>query len=126
MALCPRVRGLGSKNKPEAHKALDGFRRRAPPEFAGRLAGWYTQVGALDEAHAILNRTLDEHVRNDWPGLVFTPTYTLGPSWFPEMRPFRRDPRFQQFVTRFKLIDYWKQYGPPDECDLRGDTLACR
>jgi hypothetical protein len=42
------------------------------------------------------------------------------------MRPFRKDARFQSFVKRLKLVEYWKQYGPPDECDLRGDTLVCR
>jgi len=46
--------------------------------------------------------------------------------WMPEMRPFRLDPRFQAFVTRLKLFDYWKQYGPPDDCELAGERLVCR
>lgn len=34
-----------------------------------------------------------------------------------EMAHFRQDPRFQAFVTRLGLMDYWKQHGPPDDCD---------
>jgi tetratricopeptide (TPR) repeat protein len=108
---------------PEARKALDAFARRLPPDIASR-PGWlfqsYTLIGALDEAYAVVDRALDEHVRDGWIGA--TPVIT----WLPEMRPLRRDARFQQLVTRFKLIDYWKQYGPPDDCDLQGDRLVCR
>jgi hypothetical protein len=42
------------------------------------------------------------------------------------MRPFRKDPRFQALVTRIGLIDYWKKYGPPDDCDLSDGKLTCR
>ena len=45
--------------------------------------------------------------------------------WRPEMRPFRQDARFQAFVTRVKLPDYWMQYGPPDACELRDGKLTC-
>jgi hypothetical protein len=42
------------------------------------------------------------------------------------MRPFRRDPRFQALVMKLKMIDYWKQYGPADGCDLKDRQLICR
>jgi TolB-like protein len=71
---------------------------------------------ALDEMYGYANR-IDEH-------------HSLGPfpveMWLPEMRQFRRDARFQRLVTRLGLIDYWRQYGPPDDCDLHGDVLVCR
>jgi hypothetical protein len=41
------------------------------------------------------------------------------------MRPFRNDLRFQAFVTRLKLPDYWRVYGPPDGCDFRDGILTC-
>jgi tetratricopeptide (TPR) repeat protein len=107
---------------PEARNALDGFTRRLPPDSVSNLLLFmYTQVGAFDKAYAMANRALDARSRNyQW--------VDLGPFvlWTPEMRPFRRDVRFQQLVTRLKLIDYWKQYGSPDDCDLRGATLTCR
>jgi len=28
--------------------------------------------------------------------------------------------------ARLGLMDYWKQYGPADDCGLRDDRLICR
>jgi hypothetical protein len=47
-------------------------------------------------------------------------------AWTPEYRPFRQDPRFQALVTRLGLMEYWQQYGPPDDCDLKDGKLTCR
>jgi hypothetical protein len=44
----------------------------------------------------------------------------------PETRSLRRDPRFPALVARMRFIDYWKQYGPPDDCELAGEALVCR
>jgi TolB-like protein len=71
---------------------------------------------ALDELYGLSNRALDNRSAAPFPILW----------WSPEMRPFRRDARFQRLVSRLGLIDYWKQYGPPDDCDLHGDVLVCR
>jgi len=46
--------------------------------------------------------------------------------WRPETRSLRRDPRFQAIAARTNFTDYWKQYGPPDDCDLRGSALICQ
>ena len=56
---------------------------------------------------------------------VLTGAVHVGAYWLPEMRPFRRDLRFQAFVTRLGLMEYWKQYGPPDDCDLNDGKLTC-
>ncbi len=45
--------------------------------------------------------------------------------WIEEMRAYRRDARFQAFVERLGLVDYWSQYGPPDNCELRNGRLIC-
>jgi hypothetical protein len=45
--------------------------------------------------------------------------------WLPEMRPFHRDPRFQVFTERLGLMEYWKQFGPPDHFELRDGQLVC-
>jgi transcriptional activator of cad operon len=79
-----------------------------------------TMVGDLDGAYQLMGQLLDRRLAragsggDDWTEV-----------WRPEMRPFRRDPRFQAFVTRVKLPDYWMQYGPPDDCDLKDGVLAC-
>jgi hypothetical protein len=41
------------------------------------------------------------------------------------MRPFRRDRRFQVLAMRLKFIDYWKRFGPPDECVVQDATVTC-
>jgi hypothetical protein len=41
----------------------------------------------------------------------------------PEMIAFRRDARFQDFVRDLGLIDYWRERGPPEGCELKGERL---
>jgi len=96
--------------------------RRSEPDKQSVVAllMWPTLLGDLDAAFESANRVLDSDLREDTVGT------TWGFLWMPEMRPFRQDPRFQSLVTRLKLFDYWKQYGPPDDCDLHGDVLVCR
>jgi TolB-like protein len=77
------------------------------------------RLGAIDQAFDLANRMLDEYMRAGWNGGAW------GALWIPETRPLRTDPRFQALVARLKLVDYWKQYGPPDGCDLQGDSIAC-
>jgi TolB-like protein len=80
----------------------------------------FAMLGALDPAYELANPYLDEFARSGSGGGA-----AWSFLWLPEMRPFRKDPRFQEFVTRLNFIAYWKQYGPPDECDLPGDKLTC-
>ena len=80
---------------------------------------WYTMLGALDHAYDVANRALDQFKRSGFAGAHW------GGLWLPEMRPFRRDARFQTFATRLGLMDFWLQHGPPDNCELRGDKLIC-
>ena len=49
----------------------------------------------------------------------------LGLLWIPEAAEIRRDPRFGEIMKRVGLVDYWKQYGPPDDCRLDGEDLRC-
>jgi TolB-like protein/tetratricopeptide (TPR) repeat protein len=100
---------------------LDELRRTEPriQRREGELV-LSVMLGDLDLAFDIAKKSLDQDVQL---GTVGT---SWGFLWMPEMRPFRLDPRFQAFVTRLKLFDYWKQYGPPDDCSLVGDRLVCR
>jgi TolB-like protein len=100
---------------------LDELRRTEPriQHREGELV-LAVMLGDFDLAFDIVKADLDQDVQL---GTVGTSWSFL---WMPEMRPFRLDPRFQGFVTRLKLFDYWKQYGPPDECSLVGQRLVCR
>ncbi len=84
-----------------------------------RLILWRALLGDLDGAYRFLRRSLDHYARLGTVGAGW------GFIWLPEMRPFRRDPRFQEFVGRLRFMDYWREYGPPDGCELRGDRIVC-
>jgi TolB-like protein len=107
-----------------ASRALTTILRNVRPDALGvrprsEIIVWYAMLGDLDGAFDFANRSLDEYARHGTIGLNFPVL------WLPEMRSFRKDPRFQSFVTRLNLIGYWKQYGPPDDCDLKDGKLMC-
>jgi len=78
-------------------------------------------LDALDPAYDLANRYVDEFERSGTGGGA-----SLSFLWAPEMRPFRKDRRFQRLVTRLNYIAYWKRYAPPDDCDLKDGKLVCR
>jgi hypothetical protein len=86
-----------------------------------RLLLWLNTIaGDLDEAYAVGNRALDDAARAGSIGAGW------GVIWSPSMRPFRQDPRFQAFVERLNLLEYWKVYGPPDGCALAEGKISCQ
>lgn len=107
--------------------AVRGLERFLPQLLAedadARTKGFFlsalVMLGAIDRAYALADQWLDSRPATRWNA-------DWSDLWLPEMRPFRQDPRFQKLVERLGLVDYWAQYGPPDECDLRNDVVACR
>ena len=83
------------------------------------MIAWFTQMDGLDSAYEIAENTLDHMAPTGGVG------NTWGFLWGPEMRPFRRDRRFQGLVKRLKLADDWKLYGPPDGCSMTAGQLTC-
>ncbi|MEO8018816.1 MAG: protein kinase, partial [Pseudomonadota bacterium] len=81
---------------------------------------WYTMLGDVDRAYLVSDRWLAESRRTGRSGIPFN----LG-FWLPAMQPFRADPRFFGLTQRMGLTEYWRQFGPPDDCRLQGDTLTC-
>ena len=79
---------------------------------------WYAWLGAWDEAY----ETWQRMVRAFKVSGVLNSVEFL-PIWMPELRDFRRDPRFQDIVRQLGLIEYWRERGPPDQCLLEGDRL---
>jgi len=116
-------RALSDPSRSErAIAALQGWEAKLPPEeldpsVAQRLTVWFTLLGAIDTAHDVAHRMLDRlavhgTIGNGW-----------GILWTREMHAFRDSPRFQSLLARLGLFNYWRQYGPPDSCVLRGDLL---
>ena len=104
--------------------ALQTWETKLPPEeldpsAAERLIVWLTMLGAIDAAHDVAQRMLDRlavhgMIGNGW-----------GILWLRQMHEFRDSPRFQSLLSRLGLFNYWRQYGPPDNCVLRGDLVQC-
>jgi TolB-like protein/Flp pilus assembly protein TadD len=79
---------------------------------AQRLIVWFTMLGTIEAAHDVAERALDRlassgTIGNGW-----------GILWTKEMQPFRNSQRFQALVSRLGFSDYWRQYGPPDDCTV--------
>jgi TolB-like protein/Tfp pilus assembly protein PilF len=109
--------------RPAAAAALRQLASTLPSDLEERRARLLlrlnTIAGDLDEAYAVGNRALDEAAQSGSIGSSWAVI------WFPSMRPFRQDPRFQAFVERLNLFEYWKVYGPPDGCALEDGKLTC-
>jgi hypothetical protein len=86
---------------------------------AQRLIVWFTVLGAIDTAHDVAQRTVDRLAAGGTIGSGW------GVLWAKDMQPFRDAPRFQQLISRLALPNYWRQYGPPDNCAVRGELLTC-
>jgi TolB-like protein len=97
----------------------------ADPDYVGTCldgAQMMAIAGGLDGAFALANRC----VTRLEPGVAMWNSLRAAYLWWsPEMRAFRRDPRFQAFVTRISLMEYFQQYGPPDDCELKNNKLTC-
>jgi TolB-like protein len=78
----------------------------------------YAYLTALDVAFDLGNQCIDDYQEGQMT--------RLSNLWVPELRTFRKDPRFQPLATRLGLMEYWEQYGPPDDCDLKDGKLTCR
>jgi tetratricopeptide (TPR) repeat protein len=110
--------------RPVAIEVLNRVEARLPPYeldrvtwTCRRLLTWYVMVGALDHAYRLADRSLAQYRRTGTIG-------AWGFLWIPEMASFRRDPRFQAFVSQLgNLMEYWHQHGPPDGCELRDGKL---
>ena len=46
--------------------------------------------------------------------------------WNPESAALRRDPAFQDFLRRTRIIDYWTTHGWPPQCKPDGDGALCQ
>jgi TolB-like protein len=111
--------------KPAAVQALTAFIEKLgsanlDPTARKDFIASFTMLGALDAAFDLTNAVLDDYAKSGTVG------YAWGALWLPEMKPFRQDPRFQDIAKRLKLFDYWQQFGAPDGCELKGETVACQ
>jgi TolB-like protein len=75
----------------------------------------YTYIGQPEKALEIAMRFVG-------PG---QPAVDLGTIWMPEGAAMRRLPGFPALMEKVGLVDYWKQYGWPDDCRPVGESFQC-
>jgi Tfp pilus assembly protein PilF len=96
---------------PAQRPAVVAAMRALPPEVVKQqyLIHPYLQLGQVDLVFSILEQDLarDPEAWRSWD---------LPIAWGPEGRAFRSDPRFAELARRVGLLQYWKQYGYPDQC----------
>ena len=68
--------------------------------------------------YAIVITGLEKMLRDGWPSY-----YML--LWMPEYAAMRRDPTFQDFLKRTRLLDYWRERGFPPQCRAADDGAIC-
>ncbi len=104
--------------RPEAVAAM----RQLDPEHIKQLnlVMAYVQLGALDVAFSIMQQALDEDEK------AWVDQWDFASAWAAESRPLRVDPRFGELAERIGMVDYWKQYGYPDNCRAGSDSpIVC-
>lgn len=69
--------------------------------------------------YGIVITGLEKMLRDGWPSY-----YML--LWMPEYSEMRRDPAFEDFLKRTRLLDYWRARGFPPQCRAEGDGAVCR
>jgi TolB-like protein len=84
------------------------------------VMNWSTSLGALDLAFAVADDTVGQLRATGSISI----NSLLPPLWLPEMSPFRRDPRFQEFAGALGFLPYWEVHGPPDGHELRHGNLV--
>jgi TolB-like protein len=109
---------------PAAVSALRSLVKSGDPKLmdSGQMTiltlNWYAMLGALDDAYDTAQRIVQRFRQTGVLASVH-----LGALWLPEHRAFRRDPRFAGIVAALGLNDYWKEHGPPDNCEFRDGRL---
>jgi cytochrome c-type biogenesis protein CcmH/NrfG len=111
----------GRAPRADAARALRVFLAKLPDaDWVVRVwaMNWYTQLGNLDDAFTAA----------EWLRQAFTrqaPTNAWSWLWSTELRPLRIDPRFSAFTARLGMHEYWRKFGPPDDCELSASRLVC-
>jgi TolB-like protein/Flp pilus assembly protein TadD len=97
---------------PSKRPAVVAELRKIDPKIAKQedLISPYLQLQQTDLVFQVINEALDKDSK------AWTHDWSIMDAWQPESAAFRKDPRFGKLAQRMGLIDYWKQYGFPDQC----------
>lgn len=89
------------------------------PSIVGQMLQWQVMLGLIDDAFDLADRLVASWRRSGHLAYV-----ALAILWGEEMRPFRRDRRFQELVGQLNMFSFWQHHGPPDGYVLQADRLV--
>ena len=127
--------GIPDELKPLIHEFIEGLRdpsarprviaslRKTNPDLISqaKLVDVYSSLGDVDLAYQVMFETLDKD------HLAWIHDWEMSELWSPDSVAMRRSPKLGELAGRIGVIDYWKQYGFPDQCRPgTGDTpIVC-
>ena len=92
--------------------ATETRERRLGPIFTAAFLG---SLGLSDEAYVLIDELEQKGRQLNLRGI-----------WWHSNREARMDPRLTVVARRRGMIDYWREFGPPDNCNLDAENvLAC-
>ena len=96
------------------------------PEFvdfvrrAGPFEGYFVRGGVSESIAALGSPYLFEFLAEDDCGLI---PYSV---WSEQFRPLRSTPAFREWMERWGVVDYWREFGWPDDCEsLDPERAVC-
>jgi Flp pilus assembly protein TadD len=107
---------------PSKRPAAIATMRKLDPKIAKQtdLISPYLQLGAVDQVYDVLFKAIDEKDRK------WIADSDFAHAWTDDGHAFRTDARFADLAARIGILDYWKQYGFPDNCRATQDKpIVC-
>ena len=116
--------GMPEELKPLVHQFIEGLSdpsarprviaslRKTDPALISqaKLVDVYSSLGDVDLAYQVMFETLDKD------HLAWIHDWEMSDLWSPDSAAMRRSPKLGELAERIGVIDYWKQYGFPDQC----------
>ena len=116
--------GVPEELKPLVHQFIEGLSdpsarprviaslRKTDPALISqaKLVDVYSSLGDVDLAYQVMFETLDKD------HLAWIHDWEMSDLWSPDSAAMRRSPKLGELAERIGVIDYWKQYGFPDQC----------
>jgi TolB-like protein/Tfp pilus assembly protein PilF len=85
---------------------------------SGPFEGYFVRGGVSESIAALGSPFLFEFVAAERCGLI---PFSV---WSERFRPLRATPEFWHWMERWGVVDYWREFGWPDDCESLGAGLA--
>jgi hypothetical protein len=95
-----------------------------------KLAAYENHIGKADESESFMNlfnisyiTVVDPDYLYEYLGEMECPEVGYG-MWGPRFKEQRKTPEFFELMQRAGTVEYWREYGWPDDCASLDQSLA--